>query len=938
MTRFRTQKAAALLAFLALHPHHLHSREELAGLLWPDSVYDSGRVSLRQALAFLRRALEPPGSCALFQTQGYFSLGLVPDAFQTDVAIFEDALRHAARAASDTERAEWLNRAVQAYGGPLLPGFYDDWVLGERERLAEQFAEATRRLAELEHLLPVSAMKLPLPISATPALTSNLPRQLTPFFGRAAEVAALLAALQSPDVAVVTVTGPGGAGKTRFALEAAQHSTGSRIIEARFERIAFVPLASLSDATFILPAILDALDIPSARELPPAVQIAQALAGTPTLLVLDNFEPLVETGACLVADLLRHAPGVTALITSRRLLGIEGEHEFVLPSLPTPDKSELSARLLEFSSVQLFMNRAQAVRPDFQVTSHNAETIAALCAQLEGIPLALELVAAWAQTLTPAQMLRGLEHCFDLLQSHRRDIAPRHRTMRDTIDTSFRLLPEDLARIWLRLSVFRGGWTTDAAQAVCPKENMPVALAALREWSLIVSEQHPEEQREEHYEEMRFRMLETLREFAQEQQDEDEAQAAASSHAAYFAALAEQGEPEWDGPNMPVWRERIDAELENIRAALTWVLAPNGDAETGLRLAVALRAFWGARGLHIEGQRWLEALGTACPDAPIRLRAQALYTIAWLTIGNDDMATMQARSRESLRLFREANDLRGIVQALTQEASALIRQDALLPAQARLDEAQALCQESRERAGQAQILHLQAALYMRQGKFADAQPLLRQSITLYRALGDEMNVVAMLCHLGCWLCWRGFSDEAAPVLEEAIALSRIHGNKPNLGHALWGLGAVAKVQGDWKHAAALFGESLQISQEMGHSGCNPRWELADTLCRQRDWARAKPLLLENLRRCEDKTMERWYVARLARVAWAEGQWERAARLSGIAWSLPGRSALELCSVTPPDNLSRHRKFHPPLRSAILRAAWKAGHSLRREDALAEVIE
>lgn len=376
VTRFRTQKAATLLAYLGLHPHHLHPREELADLLWPDSAFDSGRVNLRQALAFLRRPLEPPGGPRLFQTQGYSHVGLIPGAFQTDVAVFENALRRAARVVSDTERARWLDRAVQTYGGELLPGFYDDWVLQKRAYLAEQYAETVRNLSLLEHLLPAPALSPPPPFSPSPApKPPNLPRQMTPFFGRADELTALVDALKSPGAAVLTVTGPGGAGKTRFALEAA-----ARLSVARFARVAFAPLADVADAALILPAVLDALDVPAAPSLPAVVQIAQALSGTPTVLVLDNFEHLVETGACLVADLLRRAPGVSFLVTSRQRLGIEGEREFVLPPLATPDKPETPARLLEFPSVQLFADRAQAARPDFQITLHNAATVGALCA------------------------------------------------------------------------------------------------------------------------------------------------------------------------------------------------------------------------------------------------------------------------------------------------------------------------------------------------------------------------------------------------------------------------------------------------------------------------------------------------------------------------------------------------------------------------------
>jgi len=305
------------------------------------------------------------------------------------------------------------------------------------------------------------------PTAAAPGLP--LPRPLTPFFGREAEISQVRTMLETPGARLVTLTGLGGTGKTRLALEVARvlQETG-----AAWAGVGFVSLVDLADARLIGQTIREALNLPAVGAADPLEQIALHLGDQPFLLVLDNFEPLLPEGAATVRELLERAPRLVCLVTSRRPLGLPAEDEFPVAPLPTPVAPASPERLLEFASVRLFVSRAQAARPGFQVTPANAAAVAQLCQALEGIPLALELAAARAPVLTPAQMLQHLSDRFGFLTGRPRDVAERHRTLRAALEWSYQSLPESQQRLLARLSVFRGGWTLEAAEAVCGGEGV----------------------------------------------------------------------------------------------------------------------------------------------------------------------------------------------------------------------------------------------------------------------------------------------------------------------------------------------------------------------------------------------------------------------------------------------------------------------------------
>ncbi|HLK61219.1 MAG TPA: BTAD domain-containing putative transcriptional regulator, partial [Chthonomonadaceae bacterium] len=692
------RKTGALLAYLAYYAARTHPREELLEILWPNEAPDVVRNRLRVALSTLRQQLQPsPLPAAPLLLADRAALQINAAYCSTDVAEFERALQAADHTPVEAEQAALLESAVALYGGDLLPGYEEAWVFTERQRLADAYLGALRRLTrqraqahdfdraldyarralnvdplreeshrslirlylavgrpaaawrqyqELAHLLreelgttptqatdqlveslPQSVGSLPVPSSASSSPVSSrtsavvkcapsplpmsppslpeptalpqrnrLPVAYSRFFGREEESAQLRERLLfslsaearplQPPVRLITLAGPGGSGKTRLALEVA-----GQVYTAYHAAVWWVPLADLSDPGLIPDAILNALGAERAPERAPLEQVGEILARQPSLLVLDNFEHLlprnspglqdhsVESpdGAEILRQLCERIPLLTCLVTSRQPLALVSEQVFPVLPLMTPLKPGTPERLLEFPSVQLFVDRAQAVYPAFRVTEQNASDIAALCHSLEGVPLAIELAAAWAQMLTPAQMRSRLHQRFELLVNRRKDVPVRHRSLHAAMEWSARLLEPSLHRFFVRLSVFRGGWTAEAAEAFClnraegegPRTEPRPSLSGLdlllqlRDRSLVVAEEVGKE--------MRFRLLEMLREYAAEQLDAGEQAELSRLHADYYLHVAEEAHTHIrSGQEIAVWLDCLGAEHDNLRTALDW--------------------------------------------------------------------------------------------------------------------------------------------------------------------------------------------------------------------------------------------------------------------------------------------------------------------------------------------------------------------------------
>ena len=814
VTRFRTQKTALLLARLALFPRRTHPREELADLLWPEADQDAGRNNLKQSLAILRRLLEPPGTPAgsvLIADRG--AVRLNPAAFSTDVADFEAALRDAARSSDPCARAENVRRAQALYRGELLPGVYDDWAVEERERLAavwEGALEATQERLGDAAPPPAPTVSPAPPPEAAPA-ASHLPVLFTRFFGRERERADLAALLGDESVRLVTLTGPGGTGKTRLALEAARQA-------AVLGGLAhFVPLADLTDPRLIPDAVADALGLPRTTTGEPIDRVVAALCAAPGLLVLDNLEQLGEGAAPPLLALLTRIPSLTVLATSRGRLYIAGEQEYPLAPLPTPPVRDgqsapplLPESLLTFPGVQLFADRARAARPDFQITARNAESVAEVCRGLEGIPLALELAAAWSALLTPGQMRDRLKDRFTLLRSRRKDVTDRHQTLWAAVSWSYDLLPPDLARFWARLSVFRGGWTAEAAQEVCEEPCGLDFLGRLRAYSLVTAEDAGDG--------MRFRLLESLREFGWSQLCEDERRSLADRHAACFMRLAESAEPLLTGPDQVLWLNRLGDNQDNLRAALDWDESQDGDAARGMRIAGALWRFWATRGPLSEGRRRLEqalersGLGD---DGGTIAQARALSGLAVLTRRSGDMAAAGELQRRSLAIWRIVGDGRGIASSLNNLGALAALMGDYAQAEPLLLEAKALWRELGKEGNVASTLTNIAFLERERGDFEAAQAACEESLLLFHTLGDRRGSALSLsiqAEIGAEV---GEYARAQSLYREVFEAAAEVGDVQTISGGLAVLGRVALVRGMPEYAARLLGAGKALNDTTG---------------------------------------------------------------------------------------------------------------------------
>jgi predicted ATPase/DNA-binding SARP family transcriptional activator/Tfp pilus assembly protein PilF len=873
IAHFRTQRTALLLASLAYHPGRAHSRSELAEMLWPEAAPEAGRHSLSMALAWLRQQLEPPGvpsGHVLIANRA--SIRLNPDVVATDVVAFEAALQAAARAGDETERMTLLAQAVERYTGELLPGVFEDWILQERQWLAESYFQAlgelvahlerrgeiaqaveaarrgvrvdplreeahrdlirlltaagqpeaaARQYRSLEQLLEKhlgaepspETRALVAPLDATPRVqppepappTAAVPLPLNRFFGRTNEIARLRELLLNENVParLVTLTGPGGCGKTRLAIEIA-----TRLRGAWSGAIWFVRLAEVVDAWRLLDAVQDALQLPRTHGLDPLDPIVTALSLQPSFLVLDNFEQLLPDGVPLVQTLLERVETLTILVTSRRRLGVPGEHPFPVPPLPWPGELDAPERLLECASARLFVDRARAARPEFAVTPANATAVARLCAQLEGLPLAIELAAARVAVLTPAQMvtrLGGAPHTSSLLA--RPTGEERHRSLKATLDWSYQLLEPSLQQFFVRLSIFRGGWTLEAAESVGEDPLALDRLAELKECSLVVTEEHAGE--------IRFRMLETLRQYAGEQLSPEEAARARARHAAFYLALAEAPTPDLQRTEAVSRVERLEREHDNLRAAMEWFVEQR-DVAAALRLGTLLAPFWATRGYWREGsERLEEALALPSAQARTVARAEALVEVGNLAREQGKYGAARRFHGESLSIYRELGDRPGIALALHCLGTVAYVSGEYDAAHRLHEESLALQRELGDRYGIALSHRNLGQVAHRQGNLAIARSHLEESLAIVRALDRWPDTATLLQHLGRLAVTQGEYETAEARLQESLAKSREMGAKQGICGSLVGLGDVAVARAEHGAARSFYEESLEIARELG---------------------------------------------------------------------------------------------------------------------------
>jgi predicted ATPase len=979
LRQFQTYKTGALLAYLAFYQQKQHPREQLINLLWPDAEPTAARNRLTQALVWLRPRLEPSDlERGTLLISDRHTIGLESPSLQTDVAEFEEALLIADSRIEPVLQIESLRRAIDLYRGELLPGYYEDWVLTERQRLFNQFLSALQRLAglyeqtqEYDRALdcarraltadPVSeevhlALIRLLALTGQPAASlrqyhemeqilmreldeepsgaalallnqirrsepeivrlqpslwtaaQRLPAPLTRFFGRTEEIAQIRSLICEDQVRLLCLIGGGGCGKTRLAIEVAkQLSSGYN------GAVWFVPLSDIHDGTLIPKTIADIVRIPGAETSASLELVCEWLSWRPALLVLDNLEHIIGEVGPLIQDMLSRVPSLTILTTSRQRVGVSGEREVAVAPLPTPSFSASEIvdpdALLKSDSVQLFVDRAQSVRPSFQVTKENAGVLARLMNRLEGIPLAMELCAAWAQTLTPSQMLTQLSQPFDLLVSRHSEISPRHQSLRAMLDYSWEQISPELQSFFRRLSVFRSGWTLEAAHAVClatDKETDTASsltqaldlLTALRERSLISVDEAGSE--------MHYRMLETVREFAAEKQAMVSAiEEVRRRHAEYFLSVAERAAPHLTSQDQAKWLNRLEYEHDNFRAALAWAVSCD-EAHFGLKLAGALTPFWEGRGYLGEGQQWLARLlalqNPRTDSEALELRANALNARGHLGRNQGFSQDIDHVMEEAVTLWRQIGDQRGLSASLQTLATiAYSREDT-----------------------------------------PTARKYLHEGLRLARSLQDRSLMARALHNLGNIALARREWERATTYYTESLGLYRATGNLNRAAHVLNNLGLVSRYQEDYQTAVSLFHESLETGRELGDRSAMALTSLnLGTINRLKGhYTSARSFLNEAIRYAVEAGERRlfpWCVRELGHVACAQKEYALGVRLLAAAESQRLSMGISFQPADPEELDRTAAKARASMGEIAFGAAWAVGSGLPRTRILEEIL-
>ncbi len=773
------------------------------------------------------------------------------------------------------------------------------------------------------------------PSPAAAPLPAAPPAPPGPLIGRSRDVAALRSLLIESETRLLTLSGPGGVGKTRLALQIA-----TEVRDAFVDGVFFVDLAPLSDPELVPAVIARTLGFEAGAA--PLAVLTRTLRDQHTLMVLDNFEHLAGA-APVVAQLLAAAPHLTILATSRAPLRLTYEQEYAVPPLELPPEQHAHA-LDTYAAVQLFVRRARAVQPDFALTAENGPALAAICRRLDGLPLAIELAATRVRLLSPPALLGRLDRRLALLSDGPRDLPARQQTLRATLDWSYHLLGVRQRRVFARLGVFVGGATLEAIEVVCgtsARSDMLTDLTVLVEQSLIRQSTDAEG-------EPRFAMLETIREYALERlAASGEEMTTDARHAAYYLELAEAAVPRLRGPEQVRWLDWLEADHDNLRAAFEWCLA-SGDIEKALRLVSSLHWFWDRRGYLDEGRARIGAALDAAAsvgdtsDSLLRARAWALVGAAALAFDQGDRAAVAAFAEESAALFRQLRDRTGLTLALLRLAFARSAAD---PGQARelLAEAQWQARATGDPwfVGLALFVSAQAVLFGA-GDAAAARTLIAEALPALQASGGLYLLAHGLGTLGQVELANGNLAAARASLEQGLALVRTLRDRRSVALIAATAADAARCQGEYARAAELYSESLALYHELGN-----RAEIPAILHNQgyvalgtSDYAAARELFAESLRRQHTAGNSAGIaegLGGLAALAVAQERLERAARLFGAAEAI---RASHLAPIWPAERfeIDRHTlELHARLPAPIRTQLWHDGQAFSLEQAVAYAL-
>lgn len=659
------------------------------------------------------------------------------------------------------------------------------------------------------------------PTAHAPALPPhNLPAPLTSFIGREAELATLEQLLEpgSSPVRLVTFTGPGGSGKTRLSIELSRRLLACQ--PPRFpDGVYFVALAAVSNPDLVAPVIAEALGVPEDNTLPLLDVLKEQLRSKQLLLVLDNLEQVVDA-APLIGELLEAAPGLRLIATSRILLRLYGEYEFPVEPLALPDLEQLPSpdELAHFAAIALFLERARVARPGFALAESNAAAIAEICVRLDGLPLALELAAAQTKLFSPAAMLAQLAKQLDFLRLRARNLPERQQTLRATIDWSYNLLDENEKQLFYSLAVFTGVFTLEAAESVIAGTNHSMnvldGLLSLAEKSMIRQQAD-----HEGVDTLRFRMLMTVREYAQERLEESGLAAELRErHARYYLSLAQEARPKLHGQEQLEWLDRLTAEEGNLRAALNWALDEAAPAELHELAALALldlARFWLLRSHTSEARWWYtRALARAAslqPDTHVKMLNQA----GWEAQSQGDYAAADAYHEQALALARQMNDPFSLAHTLHFLGASAGRQSDFERAAALLSESLTLHRQDPTLTTRIPaLLNNLAIVYKRLGDYEQARSLLENGLAEVRQSGDKVSTATALANLGNIYTLQGNLAQAAAVHRESLTLRHTVGDQRGLASSLTSLAELAVATGDYVRAARLHGVAERLRQEL----------------------------------------------------------------------------------------------------------------------------
>jgi predicted ATPase/class 3 adenylate cyclase len=649
------------------------------------------------------------------------------------------------------------------------------------------------------------------PLRSMDARPNNLPTQLTSFVGRRKELEDVKEALAG--ARLLTLTGPGGAGKTRLALRAA-----TELLPSVDDGAFFVPLAPIRDPALVMPTLAMSLGLRETADRPPVESVIDHIRDMDLLLILDNFEQVVDA-APEVGQLLTGTERVRVLVTSREPLGLHGEREYPVPPLGLPDPRQLPAldALSHYEAVALFIERATAVRPGFSVTNDNAPAVAEICARLDGLPLAIELAAARVKILTPQAMLSRLEHRLQFLTRGSRDLPTRQRTLRDAIAWSYDLLDGDEPTLFARLAVFVGGFSLEAAEVVSNPEG-ELGLDTLEGVASLINKSLLR-QMDTGPGEARFLMLETIREYGVEQLAEDrDAEEVSRRHARFFLDLAGRAEPHLTGPDRLRWLNGLEAEHDNLRAAISWA-SEHGELDLALRMGGHLWRFWQFRGHLREARDRLEGLLVRPGSKDLDARARALEGAGGVAYWMGTWGVSRERYQECLDLRRELGDPRGIAEAKYNLSFAYAippppDQD-LEMGQRLLEEALDLFEELGDREGIAKATWGLAATHYEREDWERVVELASTSVELYRQLDNRFGLAWALHLHGLALAILKRSDEAGSRLEEALRMFIEAGDRSALALLLGDFAIVAASRGQGERAIRLAGAASAVEEEVG---------------------------------------------------------------------------------------------------------------------------